>query len=83
MDLKELHEWMRREKFHYFEGNTNHMYNDLYLHFSTLPGGRGDCIEFRIGEKDNDMTFLTKKRTCLIKNIPDSELLMIMEANIL
>lgn len=57
MDLKALHSLMIKKKFHYFEGKTNDRDDSLYLSFSTKHNGRGDFIDLRIGNTDNDVKF--------------------------
>ena len=58
MDLKKLHSIMSRKKYHYFEGKTNDIENNLYLSFSTLHNSRGNIIDIRIGDTDNDINCL-------------------------
>ena len=55
MDLKALHSMMSRKNFHYFGGKTNDRENNLYLSFSRLHNGRGDSVDIRIGDVDNDI----------------------------
>jgi len=72
MDLKALHSTMSKMCYHYMKGNTNNRDNNLYISFSTLYNGRGDTIEFRIGEIDNDINEH--------KNISDKEVFSILKS---
>jgi hypothetical protein len=53
MDLKALYSILNKKKFYYFEGHSSN--DNLYIYFSTDPGGRGDAIELRIGNINNDI----------------------------
>ena len=77
MDLKALLSMMSRKKFNYFEGNTNE--NDLYLSFSKSYNGRGDSIDIRIGDIDNDIDCLIGTISTQKKNISDNEVFLLIE----
>ena len=85
MDLKVLHSLMSRKKFHYFEGQTNDIENNLYLTFSKLYGGKGDGVEIRIGDTDNDIncwinsTNMDDDYSIKMKNVGDNEIFLLIE----
>jgi hypothetical protein len=79
MDLKALHSLMSRKKFHYFEGKTNDRENNLYLTFSKLHGGRGDGVEIRIGDTDNDINCWINSTNIEMKNVGDNEIFSLIE----
>ena len=60
MDLKSLHSLMTRKNFCYFEGNTNNISDNLFIRFSSGYNGRGNTIDFRIGETNNDIHILLR-----------------------
>jgi len=74
MDLKALHSIMSRKKYHHFEGKTNDIENSLYLSFSTLHNGRGNSIDIRIGDIDNDINCLVDNNRTEHKQITDNDI---------
>jgi len=79
MDLTALHSIMSRKKYYYFEGKTNSRENNLYLSFSTLHNGRGDIIDIRIGDVDNDINCLVDNIRTENKQITDNDIFLILE----
>jgi hypothetical protein len=79
MDLKALHSLMSRKKFHYFDGKTNDKENNLYLSFSTLHNGKGDNIDIRIGDIDNDINCWINSTNIEMKNVGDNEIFSLIE----
>ena len=79
MDLKALHSIMSRKKYHYFEGKTNDRENNLYLSFSTLYNGRGNSIDIRIGDTDNDINCLVNNNRTENKQITDNDIFLILK----
>jgi len=79
MDLKALHSIMSRKKYHYFEGQTNDSESNLYLSFSTLHNGRGNYIDIRIGDTDNDINCLVENNRTENKQITDNDIFLILE----
>ncbi len=71
MELKALHSLMSRKGFHYFDGHTNDNENNLYLSFSTMHNGRGDMVEIRIGEMDNDIKFWINSSNIIHRKVSD------------
>lgn len=79
MDLKALHSMMSRKNFHYFEGKTNDRENNLYLSFSTGHNGRGNSIDIRIGDIDNDINCYIDTTNIELKNVGDNEIFSLIE----
>lgn len=79
MDLKALHSMMGRKKFHYFHGKTNDKENNLYLSFSTGHNGRGNSIDIRIGDIDNDISCYINMVNIELKNVGDNEIFSLIE----
>ena len=79
MDLKALHSIMSRKKFHYFEGKTNDRENNLYLSFSTQHNGRGNNVDIRIGDIDNDINCCIGTTNIELKNVGDNEIFLLIE----
>jgi hypothetical protein len=79
MDLNALHSIMSRKKYHYFEGKTNDSENNLYLSFSTLHNGRGNIINIRIGDINNDINCLVNNNRIENKQITDNDIFLILE----
>lgn len=79
MDLKALHSMMGRKKFHYFHGKTNGKENNLYLSFSTGHNGRGNSIDIRIGDIDNDISCYINMVNIELKNVGDNEIFSLIE----
>jgi len=78
MDLQILHSIMNKNKYHYFEGNTNDK-NDLYLSFSTLHNNRGNSVDIRIGDIDNDIICLINNIKTEYKHINNDEVFIILK----
>jgi hypothetical protein len=57
MNLNALFTLMKQKGFYYFSGLTNTRENNLYLRFSTLYDEKGDVVEFRIGDNNNDLQY--------------------------
>lgn len=79
MDLKALHSMMGRKKFHYFDGKTNDKENNLYLSFSTGHNGRGNSVDIRIGDIDNDISCYINMVNIELKNVGDNEIFSLIE----
>jgi hypothetical protein len=79
MDLMALHSIMIRKNFYYFEGQTNDRENNLYLSFSTGHGGRGDVVDIRIGDVDNDVNCCINTTHIKLKNVADNEVFSLIE----
>lgn len=79
MDLNALHSMMSRKKFHYFEGKTNDRENNLYLSFSIGYNGRGNSVDIRIGDIDNDINCCINTTNIELKNVGDNEIFSLIE----
>jgi len=79
MDLIALHSIMSRKKYHYFEGKTNDRENNLYLSFSTLHNGRGNNVDIRVGDIDNDINCLVGNVKTENKQITDNDIFLLLE----
>jgi len=80
MDLKALFSLMNRKGFYYFEGNTNQNNNNLYISFSTLHGGRGNFVDIRIGETNNDISCWIDSTNTANANVNDNDVFLIIES---
>lgn len=79
MDLKVLHSIMSRKKFHYFKGKTNDRESNLYLSFSTGHNGRGNTVDIRIGDIDNDINCCIDNDNIEFKKVGDNEIFSLIE----
>ena len=55
MDLKVLYALMRERGFHYSDCRTYPDMDDMYFDFSTGFNGRGNIIEIRLSDTNNDI----------------------------
>lgn len=78
IDLKKLYSLMRVKKYHYSECKTNDKETDLYISFSTVHNGRGNCVEIRIGDVDNDIDYMDNK----LRNINSDELISFINQHV-
>ena len=79
MDLKMLHSIMNRKKFYHFEGKTNDGENNLYISFSIGHNGRGDYVNIRIGDIDNDIDCKINTTDINLKNVDDNTVFRLIE----
>lgn len=79
INLTALHSFMNKKKFYYFEGNTNDRDSNLYISFSTLYDGKGNYIEFRLGDNDNDLSSDINYNKIELKNISDNDVFLFIE----
>ena len=87
MDLKKIFSIIKQKGFHYFEGKTNDQENNLYISFTEHSLGKGNSIDLRIGNVDNDITYcfrnqLLKWNTVEHKNISDNDLFLFLEKEV-
>lgn len=73
IDLIRIHSIMRDKGYHYFDGKTNNINDNLYLDFSTGHNGRGDWVEIKIGIS-HDIRYKNGE----FKNISQGELFEIL-----
>jgi len=81
MDLKVLHSIMSRKGYHYFDGKTNSVNDNLYMEFSTGYNGRGDWVEIKIGSELHNIRYKDKNKNSIneFKDVVDNELFKILE----
>ncbi len=73
---------MKKKGFHYSDGLTNDLDNDLQLTFSQLSGGRGNEFSVRIGEVDNDLSYWVDSKNIKLNNVSENELFLFINKNI-
>lgn len=69
---------MIKKKFRYFSGWYND--NGLFFTYSTKLNERGDIVEFRIGDNDNDMEYWVESVNVELKNITDDDVFELIES---
>ena len=79
MDLKALHSLMVKKNYHYFRGKTNDRDNNVFYIFSTLYNDRGNVVEVRIGDVDNDIGYWNNGKVTSKINLSDSEVFKFIE----
>lgn len=74
MDLKGLVSIMSKKGYHYIDGRTNSVNDNVYLDFSTGYNGRGDWVEIKIGSTLHDI----RDKNNEFKDVADNELFKIL-----
>lgn len=80
MDLNALHSLMSAKGYHYFEGDTNSIDDELCIYFSTIHGGRGDSLDLTIRSDSTDVIGWTHTGTeTRLENLTDADLFKLIE----
>jgi len=79
MDIKILHNLMRSKGYPYFQGSINTISNDLFIIFSTLKNGRGNCIDVIITDDYNKIETYINGNEIFIENLTDDQVLKYIE----
>ena len=84
MNLFILFNLMKNKKYNYFSGNSNLDSDDVYVEFSTGLHGRGDVLEFRLGDNNNDVYFYYQhsKKNISKLSITNEELIKVLNDNL-
>lgn len=71
---------MHRKGFHHFDGLTNSRSESLWIMFSTLYDGKGDWVELRLSQEDNDIKYQIGYHDVIeFKKLPFNELVKIIQ----
>jgi hypothetical protein len=79
IDLTLIFKLIKEKGYHHGDSRTNSVNDNLFLDFSTGYNGRGNWIELRLGDEDNDIEYYIPSDRVKKAHISNEELIEILK----